>query len=47
MASAIVGAQSENDTASASGSDSKKRNKLGYHRTAVACGNVTVEKDHS
>lgn len=34
----------ENDTTSASGSESKKRNKLGYHRTTIACGHCRRRK---
>lgn len=38
MSLAAEGFPGDNDGTSPSGGEGKKRNKLGYHRTAVACG---------
>lgn len=38
MSTSIAASFTDNENTSGSGGDNKKRNKLGYHRTAVACG---------
>lgn len=38
MSTSIAASFTDNENTSSSGGDNKKRNKLGYHRTAVACG---------
>lgn len=44
MFSSITSPQIGDETTSASGSERKKRNKLGYRRTAVACGHCRHRK---